>query len=181
MRTKCLSKLVGRCQRMAVFIDGANLARMPTHLSGREEPERSIDFAKLRTLLNSWGRVTTLNYYTARDYDERVESFFRVLESFGYKVIHIATKTFRDGSRKGNLDPQIMIDTVKSLAGYDTAVIISGDGDFIPCVRYLQEEGKRVVVLSSQYGLAADLRESGAAVVYLDDLERYLTYLRPRR
>ena len=180
MHTTYLAELVGKCRRVAVFIDGANLARMPTHLGKGEEPGRSVDFQKLKGFLDSLGRVTILKYYTARDYDERVERFFKVLEGFGYQVIHFSTKTFQDGSRKGNLDSHIMMDTVKEVTTYDTAVIISGDGDFVPCVRYLREHGKRVVILSSQHGLAAELRESGAQIVYLDDLKRNLTYLRFR-
>jgi uncharacterized LabA/DUF88 family protein len=178
MLTKVLAEIVGRCGKVLVLADGANLARMPERLDGTEEMHRGIDFARLKMFLESLGQVTFLRYYTARDYASGVEEFFRVLESLGYKILRIETRTFSDGQRKGDLDSWIMMDAVEFMGKYDTAVLITGDGDFVPCVKFLLARGKRVVVLSSQYGLSRDLLESGAKVVYLDDLASKVTYLR---
>lgn len=178
MLTAGLSELVNGCGRVGVFVDGANLARMPERLGEVEDIHRGIDFAKLKRFLQSLGSVTFLRYYTARDYASGVEGFFQVLETLGFKIVRIETKTFHDGERKGNLDSRIMMDAVELVGKFDTAVLISGDSDFLPCVKYLQERRKRVVVLSSQYGLSRDLRMSGAQVVFLDDLAGQIVYSR---
>ena len=178
MLTVGLAELVDHCGQVGVFVDGANAARMPERLGGTEDAHRGIDFQKLKVFLESLGRVAFLRYYTARDYTSGVEQFFRVLESLGFKIVRIETRTFSDGQRKGNLDSRIMLDAVELADKFDTAVLISGDGDFLPCVKFLLERGKRVVVLSSQYGLSRDLRMSGARIVFLDDLAKQVTCLR---
>ena len=41
-----------------------------------------------------------------------------------------------------------MIDAIRIAPTLDTLVLVSGDGDFIPLVEYLKNQGKRVEVLA---------------------------------
>jgi uncharacterized LabA/DUF88 family protein len=55
----------------------------------------------------------------------------------------IETKTkdlqvFAGGSKKGDWDVGLAVDAIKMAPRLDTVIIVSGDGDFIPLVQYLQ-------------------------------------------
>ena len=43
-------------------------------------------------------------------------------------------KTFYDGTRKANLDVEIAVDMLSLAGRYDTAVLVSGDEDFVYAV-----------------------------------------------
>ena len=67
---------------------------------------------------------------------------------------------FNDAIEK-KIDIKIAIDII-SLAyenAYDTAVLISGDGDFIPIVKKVKELDKKVEVWAFRYSLANALKE----------------------
>jgi len=55
---------------------------------------------------------------------------------------------------------------------YDTAVLVSGDGDFVPVVKKVKEMGKKVEVWAFRYSLANTLKgELGQEnIYYLDDI-----------
>lgn len=58
---------------------------------------------------------------------------------------------------------------------YDTAILVSGDRDYVETVQVIKGLGLRVEVVSWRGGLSKDLEaESSAPVVVLDDLERDL-------
>jgi uncharacterized LabA/DUF88 family protein len=58
---------------------------------------------------------------------------------------------------------------------YDTAILVSGDRDYIETVQHIKSRGMRVEVISWRAGLSNDLEaESSAPVVYLDDLRKQL-------
>ncbi|UCF13247.1 MAG: NYN domain-containing protein, partial [Thermoplasmatales archaeon] len=72
------------------------------------------------------------------------------------------------------IDIQIAIDVV-SLAyenAYDTAVLVTGDGDFVPVVKKVRNFGKNVELWAFRYSLANALREAleQGNIYYLDDI-----------
>jgi len=59
---------------------------------------------------------------------------------------------------KGNMDVEITIDAVHFLKKYDTAVLFSGDSDFLALVNYLKRGGKKVYIFSSKNNVSQELR-----------------------
>lgn len=51
---------------------------------------------------------------------------------------------------------------------YDVAVLISGDGDFVPAVEMVQDYGKRVEVASFSHCLSSELSRRADVVIDLD-------------
>jgi hypothetical protein len=75
----------------------------------------------------------------------------------GFRVIQKELKTFYDGSRKANLDVEIAVDML-SLAGcYDTAVLVSGDEDFVYAVNAVAYKGCRVEIAGFRSNTAPKL------------------------
>src|SRR5437899_12268366 len=54
---------------------------------------------------------------------------------------------------------------------FDTAILLSGDKDYLDTVRTVKNLGLRVEIVSFRHSLSSDLAaESSASIVYLDDL-----------
>lgn len=131
-----------KTKRIAVFIDGANLYHSATQL-GIE-----IDYAYLLTFLT--GKTSTYQafFYTGIDStNQNQQTFLLRLQQIGYQIVSKAVIKRADGSRKANLDVELALDLVELANTYDTAIVVSGDGDFAPAIKRIQRLGKRVEVV----------------------------------
>src|SRR5215211_4809020 len=119
----------GHRGRVAVFIDGNNLfhaARFHTI---------DIDYNKLLRILLGDGRLLRAFFYTGVDAGaERQQGFLLWMRRNGFRVVQKELKTFYDGTRKANLDVEIAVDMLSLAGRYDTAVLVSGDEDFVYAV-----------------------------------------------
>jgi uncharacterized LabA/DUF88 family protein len=66
----------------------------------------------------------------------------------GYRVIAKDLVQLPDGSKKANLDVEIAVDMMALVDSYDTAVLVSGDGDLAYAVNSVSYRGVRVEVVS---------------------------------
>lgn len=67
---------------------------------------------------------------------------------------------------KGNCDTDLVVDAVSRMTEYDTAVIMSGDSDFVSLINLLKGQKKKVIVISTRWHIAHDLIQ--AAYFYCD-------------
>src|SRR5437870_7892211 len=75
----------------------------------------------------------------------------------GFRVVQKELKTFYDGSRKANLDVEIAVDMLSLAGRYDTAVLVSGDEDFVYAVNAVAYKGCRVEVAGFRSNTAPKL------------------------
>jgi hypothetical protein len=75
----------------------------------------------------------------------------------GFRVVHKELKTFYDGTRKANLDVEIAVDMLSLAGRYDTAVLVSGDEDFVYAVNAVAYKGCRVEVAGFRSNTAPKL------------------------
>jgi uncharacterized LabA/DUF88 family protein len=128
--------------RVVVFIDGANLFYAASHL-GIE-----IDYAKLLQRLVGKAYLLHAFFYTGVDPDnDKQHKFLLWMQRSGFRVISKNVAQFPDGSRKANLDVEIAVDMMRLSEHFDTAVLVSGDGDFAYVVNTLAYQGVRVEVV----------------------------------
>lgn len=164
------------CERIALFIDGANLHAAMRALGF------SIDFKNLLALFNRRARLVSALYYTALAEDQEYSSIRPLIDWLayhGFTVVTKPTKTFTDaeGRRrlKGNMDVEIAVDVMRLSSRLDHVVLFSGDGDFRYLTAAIQEKGKRVSVISSLATqppmIADDLRRQADQFIDLADLE----------
>jgi hypothetical protein len=79
-------------------------------------------------------------------------------------------KTFYDGSRKANLDVEIAV-VMLSLAGrYDTAVLVSGDEDFVYAVNAVAYKGCRVEIAGFRSNTAPKLIDVADCFIDLGEI-----------
>jgi len=92
----------------------------------------------------------------------------------GYVIKASFDKIVKSGAIEKKVDINIAIDVV-SLAfedAYDTAVLVTGDGDFLPVVKKVKELNKNVEIWAFNYSLANTLKEEleEDRMIYLDDI-----------
>lgn len=89
--------------------------------------------------------------------------FYRKLNDFGYSLFLKPVKLYEqeDGltRRKANCDVDMAFHLMKEKDNFDRAVILSGDGDFLPVLKYLKEIGKEVLILSRGPRTAKEIRQ----------------------
>ncbi|MEA5510841.1 NYN domain-containing protein [Crocosphaera sp. UHCC 0190] len=129
--------------RVAIFIDGSNLFYAALQL-GIE-----IDYTKLLYRLTGGSRLLRAFFYTGVDRsNEKQQGFLLWMRRNGYRVIAKDLVQLPDGSKKANLDVEIAVDLMALVGAYDTAVIVSGDGDLAYAADAVSYRGARIEVVS---------------------------------
>ena len=147
-------------QRIALFIDGANLYATTKALGF------DIDYKRLLKEFQTRGYLVRAFYYTALVEDQEYSSIRPLvdwLDYNGYRVVTKPTKEFTDSSGrrrvKGNMDIELAVNAMEMAEHIDQMVLFSGDGDFRSLVEAMQRRGVRVSVVStitSQPPMVAD-------------------------
>jgi uncharacterized LabA/DUF88 family protein len=129
--------------RVAIFIDGSNLFYAALQL-GIE-----INYSKLLRCLVGNSRLLRAFFYTGVDRtNEKQQSFLLWMRRNGYRVVAKDLTLFPDGSKKADLAVEIVVDMMKLVGSYDTAVLVSGDGDLAYAVNAIGYKGVRVELVS---------------------------------
>ncbi len=89
--------------------------------------------------------------------------FYLKLDSFGYNLILKPVKLYEqeDGTtkRKANCDVDMAFYLMKEKNNFDRAIILSGDGDFLPVLKYLRENGKEIIILGRGKRTAKEIKQ----------------------
>ena len=129
--------------RVAIFVDGSNLFYAALQLN------IEIDYTKLLAKLTGGSRLLRAFFYTGVDRtNEKQQGFLLWMRRNGYRVIAKDLIQLPDGSKKANLDVEIAVDMMALVGSYDTAVLVSGDGDLAYAVDAVSYRGVRVEVVS---------------------------------
>jgi uncharacterized LabA/DUF88 family protein len=141
-------------KNVAVFVDVANI------FYAAKAAGVDIDYVTLLKA-GSAGRDLVRAYaYTGLDPDnENQRNFHEFLRRHGYKVVSKDIRKYGDGKVKANLDIELVVDMMKTARNLDIAIVVSGDGDFAPAIRAVQEMGVRVEVISFRGNTSSDLIE----------------------
>lgn len=155
----------GHRGRVAVFIDGNNL------FHAARFHNIDIDYNKLLRLLLGDGRLLRAFFYTGVDVGaERQQGFLLWMRRNGFRVVQKELKTFYDGTRKANLDVEIAVDMLSLAGRYDTAVLVSGDEDFVYAINAVAYKGCRVEVAGFRSNTAPRLIDVGDFFIDLGDI-----------
>jgi uncharacterized LabA/DUF88 family protein len=163
--TNNISWQFGHRGRVAVFIDGNNL------FHAARFHNIDIDYNKLLRVLLGDGRLLRAFFYTGVDVGaERQQGFLLWMRRNGFRVIQKELKTFYDGTRKANLDVEIAVDMLSLAGRYDTAVLVSGDEDFVYAVNAVAYKGCRVEVAGFRSNTAPKLIDVADFFIDLGDI-----------
>ena len=89
--------------------------------------------------------------------------FYLKLENFGYKLYLKPVKRYYQDSettkRKANCDVDMAFHLMKEKDNFDRAIILSGDGDFLPVLKYLKSQNKEVIILARSSRTSREIRQ----------------------
>jgi len=139
-------------KNVAVFVDVANI------FYAAKAAGVDIDYVTLLKSATAGRDFVRAYAYTGLDPEnENQRQFHAFLSRSGYKVISKDIRKYGDGRIKANLDIELVVDMMRMGQHLDIAVVVSGDGDFAPAIRAVQQMGVRVEVISFRGNTSSDL------------------------
>lgn len=151
-------------ERIAVFVDSQNLYYSVKAIYGGK-----VDYNKLLSKICGDRILIKAISYVVHPPEGDVRPFVASLEKIGYEVRLKEIRIRGDGSAKANWDMGIALDILGILDKVDTVVLVSGDGDFVPLLTYIRDQGKTVEVYSFEASTAYDLRDTADRYESLDE------------
>ncbi len=159
-----MSVIKHKNQRVGVFIDTQNL-----YHSAKNIYNCKVNFGQVvkdglagRQLIRAVAYVIT-----TESGDEK--NFFEALGKMGIETKTKNLQIFSGGAKKADWDVGLAVDAIKLAPKLDAVIIVSGDGDFIPLVEYLQvNEGCQVEVMSFGKSSSSKLIEAADDFIDLD-------------
>jgi len=154
-------------KNVAVFVDVANI------FYAAKAAGADIDYVTLLKAAVAGRDFVRAYAYTGLDPDnENQRNFHSFLARHGYKVVSKDIRKYGDGKVKANLDIELVVDMMKTARNLDVAIVVSGDGDFAPAIRAVQEMGVRVEVISFRGNTSSDLIEVADAFYDITQVAR---------
>jgi uncharacterized LabA/DUF88 family protein len=147
-------------KRVAVFIDGNNFYFGLRKLYGKDRSLKNFNFQEFAQDLAGDNKVVSIFYYNAlldrelnQDKYESQREFFEKLKkipNFNLVLCKLLKRTIAGTNKVYYIikedDINMAVDMVENAYddNYDIAVLVSGDGDFVPAVRSVRKKNKIV-------------------------------------
>lgn len=157
-------------QRVGVFIDVQNMYYSARNLYGAK-----ANFGEIVRKSVEGRQLIRAIAYVVRTKTGEEKPFFEALYHQGIEYKEKEIQEFAGGAKKADWDVGIAVDAIRVAATLDVIILVSGDGDFVPLVEYLRNQGKQVEVVSFRESSSTKLVE--AADTYTDlsaDKDSYL-------
>lgn len=157
-----------------IFIDGSNLYHVLLKNCGRSD----LMFSSFGKKLTGKDReLKKIFYYNVKQelqgkikIPEEQKKFLKSLEKIDNLEVKLGIWKEQNGSivEKGVdvlLATDLVLNSVKNK--YDTAIIVSGDGDFFPAIEAVKKEGKVVEVAAFESNISKEASDSADKVIKL--------------
>lgn len=128
-------------QRVGVFIDVQNLYYSAKNIYGKK-----VNFGNIVTESVAGRKLIRAIAYVVRTETKEEQPFFEALYNMGIETREKDLQIYQSGLKKADWDVGLAVDAIRFAPSLDAIVIVSGDGDYLPLVEYLQSAGKQVEV-----------------------------------
>ncbi|MEO0405850.1 MAG: NYN domain-containing protein [Cyanobacteria bacterium P01_A01_bin.135] len=157
--------------RVMVFVDGSNL-----YYSAREQNKGRLDYDKLFTCFrHGASAVSKVLYFTGVDRSNSgMSGFLDYLRRLNQPLEIVSKPVVRGENnelREKGIDTEIVLKMMEFAKDYDTAVLVTGDGDMLGAVQRVQQQHRRVEVASFPQNVSRVLREAADEFVDIGQLE----------
>ena len=165
-----------KAQRVAVFIDVQNM-----YHSAKNIYNRRVNFREILKVAVAGRQLIRAFAYVVRTESGEEKPFFEALERLGIETREKDLQVYSGGMKKADWDVGMAVDAIRSVNSVEVLVLVSGYGDFIPLVEYLQNQGKQTEVIAFGKSASGKLREAADDFVDLsEDYNRYLLKSTPK-
>ena len=115
--------------------------------------------------------------YAIRTETKEEAPFIEALEQQGFEVKMKDLQIFAGGAKKADWDVGIAIDAIKLAEKLDVLVLVSGDGDYLPVMSYIQNnKGCLVEVMAFRKTCSSRLVEEADDFTDLGENKKFLIY-----
>lgn len=143
--------MVRQAERVGILIDGWNFARMS------QTVDVNVDFQKLLSFLVGPGILVRAVYFLGETGAQGQEEFLNRLRQFGYTVVTKPMRTYLirqpDGSEERvsrcDFSIEFTLHALTLAERCDRLYILTSDGDYLPLIQAVQQEGARVILVAS--------------------------------
>jgi len=108
------------------------------------------------------------------------ESLYKALQEYGYILIFKPTLEYSKEKKKiikGNVDAELVLNTMIEFPNYNECIIVAGDGDYYCLIEYLEKQEKlKLIFIPNKYSHSSLLRKYSRFFVYVSDLKGKLEY-----
>jgi len=147
------------------YIDGANLYKGVNSLGWK------LDYKRFRVWLSE--KYNARSAYLFIGLIPKYKELYKHLQECGFTLVFKEVVYDGDGKPKGNCDADLVLQVARDTYEnkFDTAVIVSSDGDYAGLVSFLQEKKKFLTILSpsNQKKCSILLKRTGAKIAYIND------------
>jgi len=138
--------------KTAYYFGGVEIHRFPfDYLKHETVPIKELE-KYLANLIREKGKYMTDAQLVLLDRHLRRVRFYLKLKTFEYHLVLKPVKTYEDEDgnpiRKANCDVDMAFRLMLEQKTFDRAVVLSGDGDFLPVLKYLRQNGKEMLILA---------------------------------
>ena len=151
-------------QRVTILIDVQNLYYSAKNLHGSR-----VNFREIVKTAVAGRKLIRAFAYVVRTKTGEERPFFDALTNLGIETRVKDLQEYYGGLKKADWDVGIAVDAIKTAGSADTIVLVSGDGDYVPLVDYLKNQGKRVEIMAFGKSTSSRLREVADEFIDLDE------------
>lgn len=157
-------------QRVAVLVDVSNM-----YHSAKNLYKKRVNYKEILKSAVAGRKLIRAIAYVIHTESEEETPFFEALSQQGFEVKMKELQIFAGGQKKADWDVGIAMDAIKMADKVDVIVIVSGDGDYLPLVSYVQNtNGCIVEVLGFRQTTSSKLIEESDDFINLSDNQKYL-------
>jgi uncharacterized LabA/DUF88 family protein len=120
-------------QRVGVLVDVSNM-----YHSAKNLYKKRVNFKEVLKEAAAGRKLIRATAYVIKTESREEMSFFEALNQQGFEVKMKDLQIFAGGMKKADWDVGISMDAIKLSEKLDVIILVTGDGDYIPLVNYLQ-------------------------------------------
>jgi uncharacterized protein (TIGR00288 family) len=157
-------------QRVGILVDVANMYHSAKNLFGKR-----VNFQEILKEAVAGRKLIRAIAYAIKTESEEEMPFFEALSQQGFEVKMKDLQIFAGGAKKADWDVGISVDAIKLSEKLDVIVLVTGDGDYLPLVSYLQNtKGCLVEVVAFRQTASSKLVEEADDFINLSENRRFL-------
>ncbi|MFA5886196.1 MAG: NYN domain-containing protein [Patescibacteria group bacterium] len=159
-------------QRVGILVDVSNMYHSAKNLYSRK-----VNFQEILSKAVADRKLIRATAYAIKTENQDEAPFIEALAQQGFEVKMKDLQIFAGGAKKGDWDVGIAIDAIKLADKLDVIVIVSGDGDYLPLVSYLQNnKGCLVEIMAFRKTCSSKLIEEADDFTDLGASRKFLIY-----
>ena len=130
-------------QRVGVFIDVQNM-----YYSAKNLFSAKVNFGNIVHEALAGRKLIRAIAYVVSTESKEEQPFFDALYNLGIETKDKPLQIFFGGEKKADWDVGVAVDAIRFSPSLDAIILVSGDGDYVPLIDYLRNQGKQVEVMA---------------------------------